>query len=276
MTTARHRHRIGIALGAGSARGWAHIGVLKALLEAGIEPESVAGTSIGALVGAVYADDELAALEDWVRGLTWRKLVGYFDVSFRGGLVKGDRLFDFLRGDLLEKRIEGLRRPFAAVATDLVNGREVWLREGPVADAVRASIAIPGLFTPWLEDDRQLVDGALVNPVPVSLVRAMEADFVIAVDLGSNTVGRHMRKPAAGKRHPRRPSMVDVVTGSLDIMSVRIARSRLAGEPAEVVIQPRLGGLGLLDYHRGAEAIAEGRAAAELMIPQIKRLLDEA
>jgi len=250
--------------------------VLKALLEAGIEPESVAGTSIGALVGAVYADDELAALEDWVRGLTWRKLVGYFDVSFRGGLVKGDRLFDFLRGDLLEKRIEGLRRPFAAVATDLVNGREVWLREGPVADAVRASIAIPGLFTPWLEDDRQLVDGALVNPVPVSLVRAMEADFVIAVDLGSNTVGRHMRKPAAGKRHPRRPSMVDVVTGSLDIMSVRIARSRLAGEPAEVVIQPRLGGLGLLDYHRGAEAIAEGRAAAELMIPQIKRLLDEA
>jgi NTE family protein len=131
------------------------------------------------------------------------------------------------------------------------------------------------LFTPWLEDDRQLVDGALVNPVPVSLVRAMEADFVIAVDLGSNTVGRHMRKPAAGKRHPRRPSMVDVVTGSLDIMSVRIARSRLAGEPAEVVIQPRLGGLGLLDYHRGAEAIAEGRAAAELMIPQIRRLLDE-
>jgi len=276
MTTVRHRHRIGIALGAGSARGWAHIGVLDALLEAGIMPESVAGTSIGALVGAVYADDELAALEDWVRGLTWRKLVGYFDVSFRGGLVKGDRLFDFLRGDLLEKRIEGLRRPFAAVATDLVNGREVWLREGPVADAVRASIAIPGLFTPWLEDDRQLVDGALVNPVPVSLVRAMEADFVIAVDLGSNTVGRHMRKPAAGKRHPRRPSMVDVVTGSLDIMSVRIARSRLAGEPAEVVIQPRLGGLGLLDYHRGAEAIAEGRAAAELMIPQIKRLLDEA
>jgi NTE family protein len=275
MTTARHRHRIGIALGAGSARGWAHIGVLDALLEAGIVPESVAGTSIGALVGAVYADDELAALEDWVRGLTWRKLVGYFDVSFRGGLVKGDRLFDFLRGDLLEKRIEGLRRPFAAVATDLVNGREVWLREGPVADAVRASIAIPGLFTPWLEDDRQLVDGALVNPVPVSLVRAMEADFVIAVDLGSNTVGRHMRKPAAGKRHPRRPSMVDVVTGSLDIMSVRIARSRLAGEPAEVVIQPRLGGLGLLDYHRGAEAIAEGRAAAELMIPQIRRLLDE-
>jgi NTE family protein len=276
MTVLSHRHRIGIALGAGSARGWAHIGVLAALLDADIVPESVAGTSIGALVGAVYADDELPALEEWVRALTWRKLVGYFDVSFRGGLVKGSRLFDFLRGDLLEKRIEDLQRPFAAVATDLVNGREVWLREGPVADAVRASIAIPGLFTPWLEDDHQLVDGALVNPVPVSLARAMDADFVIAVDLGSNIVGRHMRKPEADKRSSRRPSMLEVVTGSLDIMSVRIARSRLAGEPADAVIQPRLGGLGLLDYHRGAEAIAEGRAAAELMIPQIKRLLDEA
>jgi NTE family protein len=112
--------------------------------------------------------------------------------------------------------------------------------------------------------------------VPVSLARAMDADFVIAVDLGSNIVGRHMRKPEADKRSSRRPSMLEVVTGSLDIMSVRIARSRLAGEPADAVIQPRLGGLGLLDYHRGAEAIAEGRAAAELMIPQIKRLLDEA
>ena len=276
MTLAHRKPRIGIALGAGSARGWAHIGVLEALLDAGIVPESVCGTSIGALVGAVYADDELPALKDWVRALTWRKLVGYFDVSFRGGLVKGDRLFDFLRGDLLDKRIEALARPFAAVATDLVNGREVWLREGPVADAVRASIAIPGLFTPWLEDDHQLVDGALVNPVPVSLARAMEADFVIAVDLGSSTVGRHTRRPETGKRHSRRPSMLEVVTGSLNIMSVRIARGRLAGEPADVVIQPLLGSLGLLDYHRGAEAIAEGRAAAELMIPQIKRLLDEA
>jgi NTE family protein len=273
---AHRKPRIGIALGAGSARGWSHIGVMKALLDADIVPESVCGTSIGALVGAVYADDQLPALEDWVRTLTWRKMMGYFDFSFSGGLVKGGRLFDFLRGGFLDKRIEDLRRPFAAVATDLANGREVWLREGPVADAVRASVAIPGLFTPWLEADRQLVDGALVNPVPVSLARAMEADFVIAVDLGSSTVGRHLRRPDTAKRHSRRPSMLEVVTGSLDIMSVRIARSRLAGEPADVVVQPLLGELGLLDYHRGAEAIAEGHAAAQLMIPQIRRLLDEA
>jgi NTE family protein len=272
---ARRKPRIGIALGAGSARGWAHIGVLQALLEAGIVPESVCGTSIGALVGAVYADDEVAELERWVKALTWRKLVGYFDLSFSGGILKGGKLFDYLRGSFLDKRIEDLRRPFAAVATDLANGREVWLREGPVADAVRASIAMPGLFTPWLEGDRQLVDGALVNPVPVSLARAMEADFVIAVDLSSNTVGRHLREIESGKRQSKQPGVLEVVTGSLNIMSERITRSRLAGEPADVVIQPLLGELGLLDYHRGAEAIAEGRAAAELMIPQIRRLLED-
>lgn len=272
---ARRKPRIGIALGAGSARGWAHIGVLQALLEAGIVPESVCGTSIGALVGAVYADDELAELERWVQVLTWRKVVGYFDLSFSGGILKGGKLFDYLRGSFLDKRIEDLRRPFAAVATNLTNGREVWLREGPVADAVRASIAMPGLFAPWLEGDRQLVDGALVNPVPVSLARAMEADFVIAVDLSSNTVGRHLREIESGKRKSRQPSVLEVVTGSLNIMSERITRSRLAGEPADVIIQPLLGELGSLDYHRGAEAIAEGRAAAELMIPQIRRLLED-
>ena len=272
---ARRKLRIGIALGAGSARGWAHIGVLQALLKAGIVPESVCGTSVGALVGAVYADDEIDELEQWVKALTWRKVVGYFDLSFRGGLFKGDKLFDYLRGSFLDKRIEDLKRPFAAVATDLASGREVWLRAGPVADAVRASIATPGLFTPWLEEDRQLVDGALVNPVPVSLARAMEADFVIAVDLGSDTVGRHVREIEPGKRQSKRPGLLEVVTGSLNIMSVRITRSRMAGDPPDAVIQPRLGGLGLLEYHRGSEAIAEGRAAAELMIPQIKRLLED-
>ena len=265
--------RIGIALGAGSARGWAHIGVLRALLEAGIKPDLVCGTSIGALVGAVYASDHLDDLEEWVTLLTWRKVVGFFDVSFGSGLLKGDKLFSYLRGGLLDNRIEDLKRPFAAVATDLANGREVWLREGLVADAVRASIAMPGLFIPQVRDDQMLVDGALVNPVPVSLARAMNADFVIAVDLSSSIVGRHVKN--AEKRKTKMPGMVEVMTGSLNIMSVRITRSRLAGEPAEAIIHPRLGNIGLLEYHRGAEAIAEGRAAAELAIPAIKLQLDE-
>lgn len=267
----KRKPRIGIALGAGSARGWAHIGVLQALVEAGIKPDLVCGTSIGSLVGAVYAGDHLAELEEWVTALTWRKVVSYFDLSFGGGLLKGEKLFDRLRGGLLDGRIEDLKRPFAAVATDLSNGREIWLREGLVADAVRASIAMPGLFTPYSRDDQLLVDGALVNPVPVSLARAMDADFVIAADLSSTVVGRFVSK--AEGRKTKMPNMVEVITGSLNIMTVRITRSRLAGEPADAVIRPRLGDIGLLEYHRAAESIAEGRAAAELAIPQLRREL---
>lgn len=267
-----YRPRIGIALGAGSARGWAHIGVLQALKKSGIVPEVVCGTSIGALVGAVYADDRLDELEQWVSSLTWRRVVGFFDVAFSSGLLKGGKLFTFLRAGLLDKQIEQLKRPFAAVATDLANGREVWFRSGSVADAVRASIATPGLFTPWQDKDRLLVDGALVNPVPVSLARAMEAEFVIAVDLNSHLAGRHAR--ARGKA-VKAPTMMEVMSGSINIMSARINRSRLAGEPAEAVIQPRLAEMGLMEYHRGAEAIAEGRAAGEQAVPQIRRLLQE-
>lgn len=271
---ARRQTRIGIALGAGSARGWAHIGVLNALVAAGIQPEFVCGTSIGSLVGAVYAGGRLAELEEWVTALTWRKVVGYFDLSFSGGLLKGEKLFDHLRGGLLENRIEDLNRPFAAVATDLSTGREIWLRDGPVAEAVHASLAMPGLFTPQVRDERLLVDGALVNPVPVSLARAMGADFVIAVDLSSGTIGRFVSKAEEGHKS-KMPGMVEIITGSLNIMSARISRSRLAGEPAEVAIQPRLGAIGLLEYHRGVEAIAEGRAAAELAIPLIRHQLQD-
>ncbi len=275
MSMARKSISIGIALGSGSARGWAHIGVLQTLAEAGIAPHIVCGTSIGALVGAVYADDDLDALEQWVTGLTWRKLVSYFDLSFGGGIIKGEKLFDYLRGSLLDKKIGDLQRPFAAVATDLASGSEVWLRDGPVADAVRASIALPGLFTPWPRGGRLLVDGALVNPVPVSLARAMEADFVIAVDLTSSSIGQYAHRVEPEQRKARQPSMIEVVANCLNIVDMRITRSRLAGEPADAVIQPRLGHVGVLEYHRAAEAIAEGRAATEVMISQIRRLLDD-
>jgi len=268
--------KIGIALGAGSARGWAHIGVLRALNAAGIRPHVVCGTSIGALVGSVYADGKTDELTQWVTSLTWRKVMGFFDVSFSGGILKGARLTAFLSDNFMSKNIAELELPFAAVATDLRSGREIWLREGNVVEAVRASIALPGLFTPQSSGGRLLVDGALVNPVPVSLCRAMGADFVIAVDLSSSLVGRHVRRlDADTARRRRAPTMMEVVTDSLAIMQVRITRSRLAGEPADAVIMPRLGWLRLLDYHRAAEAIEEGVDAAELMIPQILRLLED-
>ena len=286
------RPRLGIALGSGSARGWAHIGVLRALHEAGIEPDVVCGTSIGAFVGAAYASGDLDKLEAWVGGLSRRDVLGFFDVSLAGGLIKGARLLDFASSSFLNNSFADLDRPFACVATDLATGREIWLREGSVVDAVRASIALPGLFSPQVLDERFLVDGGLVNPVPVSLCRALDAEIVIAVDLGMDmltTLQRRNGKPVVagggwrnavgrwfggGEERPVLPSLADVVTNSIAIMQGRISRSRLAGEPADVLITPRLGQLNLLDYHRAGEAIAAGRKAAEHMLPLLHSLLD--
>jgi len=294
--------RIGIALGSGSARGWAHIGVLRALAREGIEPKIISGCSIGAFVGAVAAAGDLDKLGSWVEGLGWQNVVGLMDMGLRGGLIKGDKLIAFFERNFVDRDFTALLHSFACVATDLQSGHEVWLREGSVSDAVRASIALPGLMTPAWRDGRLLVDGGLVNPVPVSLARAMGADLVIAVDLNSDVVGaawRHRSDSAsvpagwsrkllsrfgvgngrsqnggeAAESLEGLPSMLTVMQSSISIMSVRIARSRLAGEPADVLISPRLAQLGLMDYHRGAEAIAEGEAAVEEALPAIQRAL---
>lgn len=280
---------VGLALGGGSARGWAHIGVIKALEEAGIRPDLVCGTSIGALVGAAYAAGELERLEQWVLGLTFKDVIALMDVRLSSGLLKGDRLMNFFRRHFADRPIEELNMPFAAVATSLRNGAEVWLRRGSALDAVRASIALPGLFAPVLYEETVVVDGGLVNPVPVSLARAMGADLVIAVDLGSDILGHYeaakppveapagevsdwIRKlqdrlgtlmPARNSDEPRIPSMFDVVTSSISIMQVRITRSRMAGDPPDLVVAPRLAYLGLLDFHRAQDAIEEGRRAVE-------------
>jgi NTE family protein len=283
-----HKPRVALALGSGSARGWAHIGVIRALEEAGVRPDIVCGTSIGALVGAAYAVGELDRLEQWVLRLAVKDFVGFMDVSFSGGLFKGERLMDFFRQRLVDLPIEQLALPFAAVATALHNGAEIWLRRGSTLDAVRASIALPGLFAPVLSEGMILVDGGLVNPVPVSLARAMGADVVIAVDLGSDILGRHLRAhlqhesssslrewihklqenvglPNAEHCSDERmmPNILEVLASSVNIMQVRIARSRMAGEPPDFIVTPRLAHLRLLDFHRGSEAIEEGRRAVE-------------
>ena len=185
MSTPR-RLRVGLALGSGSARGWAHIGVIRALEQAGIRPDVVCGTSIGALVGAAYAAGDLDRFEQWVLGLGIKDVVALMDVSLSGGLIKGERLMDFFRRNFEDRPLETLAKPFAAVATALHTGAEVWLRQGSTADAVRASTALPALFPPVLREGVMLVDGGLVNPVPVSLARAMGADIVIAVDLNTD------------------------------------------------------------------------------------------
>jgi NTE family protein len=296
--------RIGLALGSGAARGWSHIGAIQVLEEAGIRPDIVCGTSIGALVGGIHAKGKLEGFEAWLRNLSWSDVVSFLDFSMGGGLIKGSKLLGYLGNMLGDSDIADFGIPFAAVATDLHTGREVWLEKGPFLEVARASISVPGLFTPVLRDGRYLVDGGLVNPVPVSLARAMGADVVIAIDLGADMLGplgagqQHAstsvvpREPddgllarlqagfaslfsgsGNGDSRPPPPSMIDVLATSINIMQVRITRSRLAGEPADVVITPRLAHFALLDFHRAAEAIEEGRRAAEAVLPQIRSLL---
>ncbi|HEY5830878.1 MAG TPA: patatin-like phospholipase family protein, partial [Hyphomicrobiaceae bacterium] len=185
--------RVGLALGSGAARGWSHIGVIEALAEAGIEPDVVCGCSIGALVGAAYVAGELAALKDFAQSLTWREIARMLDVRLSGGgLIGGQEIVAFLRKLKISAPIARYGKPFAAVATDLQTGREIWLREGPIEEAVRASVSIPGILSPARHGDRWLVDGGLVNPVPVSVCRALGADVVIAVNLNGDLVGRHI------------------------------------------------------------------------------------
>ena len=315
---ARRAPRLGLALGSGSARGWAHIGVLQALDQAGLRPDIICGSSIGALVGAAYAAGELERFAGWTQSLGLRQVWSFMDFKLSGGMLKGEKLIAFWRRNFADFHIQDAPMPFGAVATDLHSGAEVWLREGSIADAVRASIALPGLFTPVaLEDGRLLVDGGVVNPVPTSLARAMGADIVIGVDLNTDILLRHLqpleRQPQPGQagpgeatapgeqpiplqppapgepeggdwinrwkfwnpepRTPAPPSMLDIVMTSVAIMQMRITRSRMAGDPPEVVIAPNLAQLGLLDFHRASEAIEEGRRAAMAALPQLQRYL---
>jgi len=286
--------KIGLALGSGSSRGWAHIGAVRALEERGVKPDLICGTSIGALVGAVYASGQLDQLEDWVTKLAWTQVVRLMDLTWRGGLIRGQRLFNLFRATFQDREIAELEIPFGAVATELSTGREIWLRHGRLLDVVRASIAAPGLFTPVVHEGSVLVDGGLVNPVPVSMCRALGAEIVIAVDLSwgklgpyrnmgrevnpapppePSWLGRLLGGGSAKAAEPSIPSIFEVFNTALDIVEQRVARSRLAGEPADILITPLLPNFGTMEYHRAKEAIAEGRVAVERMAPLLEQLI---
>jgi NTE family protein len=295
--TMRRKLRLGLALGSGSARGWAHIGVIRALEERNIKPDLVCGTSIGALVGAAYASGELDRLEKWVTGLAWTNVVRLMDLTWRGGLIRGTRLFTLFRTIFEDRDISELPVPYGAIATELHSGRELWLRHGNVLEAVRASCAMPGLFTPVIRDGTVLVDGGLVNPVPVSMCRALGAELVVAVDLSWGKLGPYrqskdrelaprevpgwldklrpswIQSKVKKEDEPNIPSIFDVFMTALDIVEMRVARSRLAGEPADVLITPLLPDFATMDFHRAKEAIEEGRAAVERMGPLLQQVL---
>jgi NTE family protein len=301
----RRKLRLGLALGSGSSRGWAHIGVIRALEERGVKPDIICGTSIGALVGGAYAAGELDKLEEWVTSIAWTTVVRLMDITWRGGLIRGTRLFTLFGTILQDREIGDLPIPYGAVATELQSGRELWLRNGKLLEAVRASCAMPGLLTPVVRDGSVLVDGGLVNPVPVSMCRALGADLVVAVDLSWGKLGPYRRskerevapredpswidrlKPrwAQRKQTPEDPSIVkeeeaptipsifNVFLTALDIVEMRVARSRLAGEPADVLITPLLPDFATMDFHRAKEAIEEGRVAVERMGPLLEQVL---
>lgn len=284
---------VGLALGSGSARGWAHIGVILEMEALGIRPQVVAGTSIGALVGAVYVSGQLQEFSEWVRKLTVRSVVGLMDFKFSGGVVKGEKLFGFIHGSHDSPNIEDLEQRYASVCTEMKTGREVWITRGPVLDAARASCALPGVFSPVKWEGRLMLDGGLVNPVPVSTCRALGADVVIAVNLNAQLVGAHLsrasrqeaEREAAGETaddtapiataadkgfwqrvvryfensDPDHPGLFDVIASSVNIMQDRITRSRMAGDPPEITLVPMLEDYALMDFHRAAQAIEEGR-----------------
>lgn len=278
-----HKPVVGLALGSGSARGWAHIGVIQALEEIGVQPQVVAGTSIGALVGGAYVTDTLSEFADWVQSLTVKDVFGLLDISLSGGMVKGEKLFSFFREHNDNPDIETLEKKLVTVATDMKSGREVWITKGSMLDAARASCALPGLFSPVKMQGRWMLDGGLVNPVPVSAARAMGADVVIAVNLNAQLVGAHLSRDTRsqaqreeGSEEERSiwhrmmgyftsedgddPGFFDVVASSINIMQDRITRSRMAGDPPEVTLVPLLEDFALMDFHRAKEAIEEGRA----------------
>ncbi len=292
--------RVGIALGSGSARGWAHIGILRALEEMGVRPVVVTGCSIGSIVGAARVTGHLDDLETWVRSLRKRDVAAFFDINWRfNGLVDAPRLREHLARYVAPESalIEKLDTAYGSVATNLVNGREVWFTEGKVLDSVMASIALPGLFVPVRHQGHWLVDGGLVNPVPVSLCHALGAEVVIAVNLNGDILGKHLVKPRAREEtgngaleglletlrgysaglFPDRadadetpPSLFDTIASSVNITQDRITRSRMAGDPPDVLLTPRLARVGLLEFHRAGEAIDEGRACVERMRPAIE------
>jgi len=312
--------RIGLVLGSGAARGWGHIGVIRELAEMGISPDLVVGSSVGAVVGGAYASGNLAEFEKWISSLGRVDIIRLLDAKMTGGgFLQGNSLMKAIEKRTGSPMIEDLRIPFACVATELGTGREVWMREGPLLDACRASIALPGMFAPARsEPDKFLVDGGLVNPVPVSLARAMGAEAVIAVNLNGDLIGRHFfvhttdpeasdeeserqlleyegrdsavakwaARMKAGfgvrldsyisslrKKESPEPGLFDVIAGAVDIMQDRITRSRMAGEPPDIHITPRLSHIGLMDFDRSAECIEEGRMATRRRASDIEALM---
>lgn len=300
------RPGFGLVLGGGVARGWSHIGVLQRFDELGLKPEVVSGTSVGALAGGFWLAGKLPELDAWARGLTKPRMLRYVDIAMNGsGLIGGRRLHDAMREYLGDLAIEDLPARFVAVTTELTSGHETWLQTGSLVDAIEASYALPGVFPPLRHDGRWLIDGALVNPMPVSPARALGARVVVAVGLHADAFSRSIKERRARFENPdladhadlkkaarggplterlmmrrlfggddQTPGLGSVMLASFNIIMDRITRARLAGDPPDVQITPQAGHIGLLDFDRAEELIELGREAVDYALPRIEMALE--
>jgi NTE family protein len=304
----RPKVKVGLALGGGAARGWSHIGVMRVLAQAGIVPDVIAGCSIGAVVGGCFAAGKLDELEAFATSLTKRRVMGLLDFHLAGSsIIAGTRLQKLLDHDLTDLKVENLPIRFCTIATELVTGHEIWLTKGPLVKAMRASYALPGVFDPVFMRGRWLMDGALVNPIPITAARALGADIVICVNLNGEVRARGtviqsydaseastdeeeieaaMSEPRRWgifaparaerpKKQPNAPGMATVMVDAFNITQDRIARSRLAGDPPDVMIAPKLAKMGLFEFHRATECIELGRQATERALPDILELIND-
>ncbi len=292
--------KTGLALGSGSSRGWSHIGIINELAKLDVHPDIVCGTSVGAMVGAAYATGNIEKLESWARSLTKLDVARFLNINPSvTGFVNTERFHNYLNENIAgdDENIEDLTKVYASVATDLETGREVWLNQGSLVRAVWASMALPGLFPAIRHDNSWLVDGGLVNPVPVSTCRALGADIVIAVNLNGDIVGKHFEKPEknvkAGvsnkltelvkeytklpffeaKNDDPPPGMLNAIAASINITQDRLTRSRMAGDPPDIVFSPKLADIGLLELYRADEAIAEGERCVQSQMSEIEYVL---
>lgn len=280
------RPAIALALGTGGARGLAHIGVIEAIEAAGYRIVAVSGSSMGALIGGIYAAGKLDVYRDWVCSLQKMDVLKLVDWTLSGaGLIKGDRIIGVMRDLIGPVNIEDLPIPFTAVATDIDREREVWLARGPLFEAIRASIAIPTVFRPHLVNGHRLVDGGLMNPLPVVPLLHTPGDYTVAVNVnGPPDATLTLRRPAADaprsglrariaaymkrtvgsrERAEAEPGWMDTLTQSLDLMQENLASFRLAADRPDLVIEVPRNASAVYEFYRAAELIELGRERAQ-------------
>lgn len=308
------RKKIGLALGSGSARGWSHIGVLQALEQNEIPIDYIAGTSIGSFVGAVYATGKIDSLREFALGMNWKMVLSYFDVVFpKSGFLDGKKIHDLFSMHTSARTFDDFQIPVRMVATDLDSGQEVILDSGNIIDSIRASVSVPGVITPVRRGDKLLIDGGLVNPVPVDVVRSMGANIVIAVNLNSGLVSKRSNKKTTVDESDRtideteiqnewigklahsynqaerlvrekinlwfereeeaKPNIMEIMGASLDIMEEKIAATNLELHQPDILITPRLADLKMFDFDQAERSIEEGYQRAMEQMPEIKNLI---